>query len=135
MVTRFEAIATTTAGREVVGADDKRYSAMLGQDWPVLEGLLHDDLVYAHSNGDRDSKQSYLEKVTAGRPVYVGIDMKERFVAAWDEVALLHGRVGIHVEVRGDKKSVDILYQSVWVRGANSWQMLGWSSTKTNLGA
>lgn len=133
-MSRFEAIATTTAGREVIDADDKRYAAMVSQDWPLLRGLLHDDLVYTHSNGDRDSKESYLEKVTTGRPVYLGVDMKERFVAAWDRVALLHGRAGIHCVARGNKLLIDLLYQSVWVRSENSWQMLGWSSTKTNLG-
>lgn len=134
-MTKFEAIASTQAGREVIEADDRRYSAMVRQDWPLLRSLLHDDLVYTHSVGSRDTKESYLANVTENRPIYLDVEIKERFVAGSGDMMTLHGRAVIHVESRGQKMAIDLLYQTVWVRDDGSWQMIGWSSTKTKLDA
>jgi hypothetical protein len=130
MSSRFEASPNTTVGQEVVDADDQRYAAMIGLDWPGLEATLHEELVYTHSSGDRDSKKSYLASVTAGRPVYHDVDIRERFVVEWGDVALLHGRVRIYIESRGSSNWYDILYQGGWVKEDGRWQMIAWSSTK-----
>ena len=41
--------------------DRERVAALLAKDTPALNRLLDDELVYVHSTGVADSKQSYLE--------------------------------------------------------------------------
>ena len=46
--------------------EDERYQAMLDKDAPTLERLLHPDLVYMHSSGVADSKESYINGLLSG---------------------------------------------------------------------
>jgi hypothetical protein len=53
--------------------EDERYQAMLDGDVETLDRLLSPRLSYTHSNGDRDSKESYLRKVRDRYFVYRSI--------------------------------------------------------------
>ena len=57
--------------RTVIKAlEDQRYKAMIEADAGMLNKLLADSLVYTHSFGGSDSKESYLEGIRAKKWQY-----------------------------------------------------------------
>ena len=48
---------------DVVKAEDARYAAQMANDFPAMEKLIADDLVYIHSSSVVDTKQTYIESM------------------------------------------------------------------------
>ena len=51
--------------QEILSLEDRRYEAVLRSDFDAFAELCHEDLVYAHSNGERDDLRA--TSTSAGR--------------------------------------------------------------------
>src|ERR1700754_2919767 len=67
---RHDRTVTDDDARAVLAAEDRRYRAMLDADLDALDELCAEELSYAHSNGARDTKAEYVEKIRSGYYVY-----------------------------------------------------------------
>ena len=46
--------------KEILEQEDRRFAAMVGEDFGSLEAMVHDELIYTHSSGVVDTKASWL---------------------------------------------------------------------------
>ena len=115
--------------RAVLAAEDRRYRAMLDAELTVLDELCANDLSYAHSSGDRDSKGQYLEKVRSGYYVYRRIDHPVERVEVVGDTAIVVGRMTADLEVQGTPKRIDNLALAVWTRASGAWRLLAYAPT------
>ena len=115
---------------EVIAADDRRFQAMLKQDWAGLDAALADDLVYVHSTARVESKSEHVGNLKAGKPNYRGAAPRERKVRVRGEVAIVNGISDMHVENAGKEQRFTIRYLAVYAKNAGRWQMTAWQSTK-----
>ena len=115
---------------EVLAADDRRFQAMMKQDWPTLNAALADDLVYVHSTARVESKGEHVANLKAGKPHYRGASPRERKVRLRGDVGIVNGVSEMHVENAGKEQRFTIRYLAVYARGAGGWQMTAWQSTK-----
>ncbi len=117
------------AVREVLAAEDRRYRAMTDADLAVLDELCADELSYAHSNGARDTKAEYLEKVRSGYYVYETVDHPVERVEVLGDCAMVVGRMRSDLRVQGTPKTIDNLALAVWTRAADGWRLLAYAPT------
>ena len=115
---------------EVIAADDRRFQAMVKQDWGALDASLADDLVYVHSTARVESKGEHVGNLKAGKPNYRGASPRERKVRLRGDVAIVNGVSDMHVENGGKEQRFTIRYLAVYAKTANRWQMTAWQSTK-----
>jgi len=115
---------------EVIAADDRRFQAMMKQDWPGLEASLADDLVYVHSSARVESKSEHVGNLKSGKPYYRGASPRERKVRMKGDVGIVNGISDMHVENAGKENRFTIRYLAVYAKIANRWQMTAWQSTK-----
>jgi ketosteroid isomerase-like protein len=115
---------------EVIAADDRRFQAMVKQDWGALDASLADDLVYVHSTARVESKGEHVGNLKAGKPNYRGASPRERKVRLRGDVAMINGVSDMHVENGGKEQRFTIRYLAVYAKVANRWQMTAWQSTK-----
>jgi len=115
---------------EVIAADDRRFQAMMKQDWPGLEASLADDLVYVHSSARVESKSEHVGNLKAGKPYYRGAAPRERKVRMKGDVGIVNGISDMHVENAGKENRFTIRYLAVYAKVAGRWQMTAWQSTK-----
>ena len=115
---------------EVIAADDRRFQAMVKQDWGALNASLADDLVYVHSTARVESKSEHVGNLQAGKPNYRGASPRERKVRLRGDVAIVNGVSDMHVENAGKEQRFTIRYLAVYALGAGGWQMTAWQSTK-----
>jgi len=116
--------------QEVIAADDRRFQAMIKQDWAALDASLADDLVYVHSSARVESKKEHIGNLQAGKPNYRGASPRERKVRMKGDVGIVNGVSDMHVENAGKEQRFTIRYLAVYARGAGGWQMTAWQSTK-----
>ena len=115
---------------EVLAADDRRFQAMVKQDWGALEAALADDLVYVHSTARVESKGEHVGNLKSGKPNYRGASPRERTVRVRGEIAIINGVSDMHVENGGKEQRFTIRYLAVYAQIAGRCQMTAWQSTK-----
>lgn len=112
-------------------ADDARIAATKAGNEEKLRAIFSDDLHYAHSTGDVDSKTSLISKVTSGKTKYVVMEYEKReFTLPAPEIALMTGR--IHMRAVSGENTTDTLFSflGAWRLENGEWHFLAWQSCK-----
>ena len=115
--------------KEILALGDRRYQAMTSRNWPALEALLHDDLVYTHSSGVADTRASWLATMKSGKTNYKSAQCAERKVRLLGDVALVTGRASFEVEVNGQARSLKLVFLEAWAKTPQGWKFIAWQST------
>ena len=102
---------------------------MLAGDSAALEQLLDEDLLYTHSDGARDSRDTYLEKVRQGHFVYHAIDHPVEKVIVSGDCAVVVGRMHASVSVAGGRRDINNASLAIYRRVATGWRLLAYQPT------
>ena len=108
----------------VLSLEDRRRQALLATDLSALNGLLAEDLLYVHSTGVCDDKDSYLGKLSSGTLKYLELNFRDLHVQVLQQAAVVSGRMSAVVSKEGQRKSVASLFMTVWSYGADgTWRL------------
>lgn len=118
--------------REVLlrSAEQSRFKAQVDVDQRILGLVLDDDLEYTHSNGDLDSKQSFIDSLASGRRDYVATTFEIQSVRILGDVAIIRGTAKVTVADLGKSLNLDLGYTNVWLWKEGRWQMTAWRSAR-----
>ena len=123
---------TDTELAEVRDLEDERIAAMCAQDAATLERLLSDSMVYVHSSGLVDTKDSFLGHVHNGPIQYKTFERRDMEAhAAGEGTVLFRGEAAVTVEFDGNPLDLDFRYLAVWVKHGGGWRFEAWQSTST----
>jgi hypothetical protein len=81
--------------------EERRRQALLAGDVLALQDLLADGLVYVHSTGVCDRKDSYLNKLSGGSLKYLALNFSDLQVQSLPQVAVVTGRMAAVVSKDG----------------------------------
>ena len=110
--------------------EDQRYAAMVASDLDALDRLLSDRLVYAHSNAERDSKASYLDRVRNGTFVYESIQHPEEKIILADGAAVVLGTMIAKAYWSGELKTLRNGACAVWAKEEDGqWRLVAYQPT------
>jgi hypothetical protein len=115
--------------QEITKLEDARYAAMIKGDVEALDALLADELIYAHSFGDRDTKESYLAKVRSGNITYGDIAHPVESVVVLDNVVIVAGGMSTIATVGGEKRRLNNSCLAVWRKKAGRWGLVAYQPT------
>lgn len=125
------AVATTDAIKKaVISAEKKRFDAQVSKNYAILEQTLSNDLVYTHSNGNTDSKQSFIQSIRDGKSKYDAINVEEQKVRIYGNTAIINGVCMIKAMNNGQTINTHLKYTDVYIRTGNQWQLVTWQSIK-----
>jgi ketosteroid isomerase-like protein len=119
----------TAACAEIQEMERLRFEAMEAADVEQLTAMFHDQLVYSHSNGSRDSRDLYIAKIKEGRLKYRGISHPVEKIVLVGNTALVAGRMTATAWVNGKAKWLDNNSLAVWVREDGGWKFLAYQPT------
>jgi len=116
---------------EVLALERKRADAMVREDVETLATLLADDLSYTHSDGRRDTKESFLGLVAAPAIRYLGVDYSNQEVVDCGDAVVVRGTARIRL-LREPGEALDylVLFLDIWARRDGRWQTVGWQATR-----
>lgn len=120
---------TDTTQADIWALEEARRMAMVNNDVAALDPLVSDVLVYTHSSGGRDSKQSWLSKIASGAMRYDTVAFTEPTITVIDGTALITARMNAAVQRAGQPGSVSSLYLAVWVQQPAGWQLVAVQAT------
>lgn len=115
-----------------------RRAALLAGDAEALALLLSGQLVYVHSTAVRDTRASYLAKLSGGVLRYLRLDFTELVVQLHAGAALVTGRMSATVLKDGQEKQVSSLFLTVWCpepgpAGEEVWRLCAHQGTPAPL--
>jgi hypothetical protein len=116
-------------------ADDERVAAIMAADPARLNAIFSDALRYTHSNGDFDTKSTYIGKLVSGATKYTTYRYTERtFTPVAPNIAVVNARVRIigHSEATPDL-NLFLSALMVYRLEDGKWRFLAWQSAKLPL--
>jgi hypothetical protein len=111
-------------------AEIRRFEANVNADARALGELLDDGLEYVHSNGELDSKKSFIDSLTSGRRDYASTAADIETIRILGDVAIIRGRARVTVIDAGTSRELHIGYTDVWLWKDDRWQMTAWRSAR-----
>jgi hypothetical protein len=120
----------TITVEEALQAEEARFKAQMGGDAAAMKKLFGDDLVYIHSSTVVDTKQSFIESITSGNVKYRSMNRGEPQVRTYGGVAIVSGSAKFEVTVKGENRTLDLLYHAVWAKRLAGTQFISWQATK-----
>jgi ketosteroid isomerase-like protein len=124
-----------TTAQTIEQLERQRFDAQVSKDFPTLEKIFADDLIYTHSNGHQDSKTSYIESIRTGQSRYDKVDIEDLTVRAYndDRTAVVNGLIQIDLGPGADGQPAHtrIKYVVVYIKkDENGWQLVLWHAQK-----
>ncbi len=115
---------------EALKAEEARFKAQMAGDATAMNKLFGDDLVYIHSSTVVDTKKSFIESITSGNVKYRSMHQGESKVRTYGSVAIVTGSAKFEVTVKGENRTLDLLYHAVWAKRLAGAQFVSWQATK-----
>lgn len=120
----------TITVEEALAAEDARFKAQMSGDVAAMQRLFGDDLVYIHSSTVQDTKASFIESIRSGTVKYRKMTRGEVKVRTYGCVAIVSGRSDFEVTVKGEDRTMKLLFHAVWAKRAAGAQFISWQATK-----
>jgi len=117
-------------GEMIIELDRKRMTAMGQKDIAALKSMLCKGLVYTHSSGRQDTKQSLIEGMESGTTVYTSMVPSDVKAQDLGNAVVLTGVASIGVNARGKPNSFRVRFTDVYENQNGTWRMVTWQSTK-----
>jgi Domain of unknown function (DUF4440) len=114
----------------IIDLDKKRMTAMAQKDVASLKNMLCKGLVYTHSTGRQDTKQSLIDGMESGTTVYTSMVPSDVKAQDFGNVVVLTGVAAISVNSRGNPNSFRVRFTDVYENQNGTWRMVTWQSTK-----
>ena len=114
----------------IIELDKKRMTATAQKDIAALKTMLCKGLVYTHSSGRQDTKESLIEGIESGTTVYTSIVPSEVKAQDLGNAVVLTGVAAISVNSRGKPNSFRVRFTDVYENQNGTWRMIAWQSTK-----
>jgi ketosteroid isomerase-like protein len=115
---------------EIKALEARRYAAMKAGDVAALRALLSERLVYSHSDATQDTRDSYLQTLSAGSLRYHDIRFETTTVLpAGPAAAVALGTMGADIHRNGAEKTIGAMTCAVWAREPGGWRLLAYQPT------
>ncbi|TKC89594.1 nuclear transport factor 2 family protein [Trinickia terrae] len=108
-----------------------RFRAMVDGNGQILEELLSENVSFVHTNGKRETKQQFIDAITAGRRRYRQIEIQSQdIVLIGRETCVVTGRVLIEMEANNGALLFPIAYTSIQTQQDGQWRLVAWQATR-----
>jgi uncharacterized protein DUF4440 len=116
---------------EALRAEDARYTAQIANDFPAMERMFGEDLVYIRSvDGAVADKRAYIESMRSGTVKYRAMRRSDVRVRTYGCLATITGYFELGATVRGADLSEQVRFHSLWAKRGEEMQFVSWQSTR-----
>jgi uncharacterized protein (TIGR02246 family) len=115
--------------RQVLAADDRRTEALRRGDAAPLRQIYADDYTLVTPAGVIHGKSDQIEDLASGRLRYEGIDVTERTVRVYGDVAVVLSREKTNILRAGQQVGGDLRVTRVYKKFGPEWRVIATHSS------
>jgi ketosteroid isomerase-like protein len=104
--------------------------AVAAKDYGALDGMLADTLIYAHSTGNVETKNQYLDQMKAGTQKYDSIVHEKLTVAPYGDAAVAHSVVRMKGTNNQGPFDNRLMMMHVWAKSGGKWRLVAHQTTR-----
>jgi len=112
---------------EIAALEGLRWQLRIARETDALDSLLHSDLVYIHSTGHIDTKESFLNGCREGLVEYHDVNYVIMNQVIHGDTVIVSARMKASLTAGGILREVDNEMTSVWLReespSGRHWQL------------
>jgi uncharacterized protein (TIGR02246 family) len=112
------------AQRQVVATDERRADALRRNDGAPLRQIYADDYTLVTPAGVVRSKVDQINELASGRVHYEKLEVKERTVRVYGDVAILLSRENDSILQAGQQVGGDIRFTRVYKKFETEWRVI-----------
>lgn len=113
----------------ILDLETKRLQGLVDGDPRALEAHLDNGLVYIHTNGICDTKQSLIKSIADGVRKYTRLSPRRSDVRRFGDVFIITGEMDIAYIARGAANDAVIMFTAVWHADAQTARLISWQSS------
>ena len=111
-----------------------RFRAMVDGDVPMLDQLLSESVSFVHTNGKRETKQQFIDAISAGHRRYRQIEVQSQdVVPVGRETCVVTGRALLEMEANSGALLFPIAYTAIQAQEDGRWRLVAWQATRCAL--
>ncbi|MGN6652207.1 nuclear transport factor 2 family protein [Trinickia sp.] len=111
-----------------------RFRAMVDGDVPLLNQLLSECVSFVHTNGKRETKQQFIDAISAGHRRYRQIEVQSQdVVPVGRDACIVTGRALLEMEANNGALLFPIAYTAIQAQEEGHWRLVAWQATRCAL--
>lgn len=114
----------TVAEQEVLATDDRRTEALRRGDTAPLREIYLDDYTLVTPAGIVRSKAEQIGELESGELRYRSIEVLERTVRVYGDVAVVISRDKYHILLRGQEPGGDLRFTRIYKKFGDAWRLI-----------
>lgn len=115
---------------EIRKAEKGWAAAVTALDYAALDRILDDQLIYAHSTGNIESKKEYLGRLRSGAQKYETIEHQSTTVRIYGDSAVAHSKARMAGKSSGNPFDDRLMIMHFWVKQGGAWRLVAHQTTK-----
>ena len=115
----------------ICALEHDRFRAMVEGDVSLLNQLLSDNVSFVHTNGKRETKQQFIDAISAGHRRYRQIEVQSQEVlTVGKETCVVSGRALFELEANNGALLFPIAYTAIQAKEDGRWRLIVWHATR-----
>lgn len=119
----------TDNAKLVIDLDRQRMTALKQMEIDKVKEFLSDELIWTHTSGRVDTKESQIASMESGEIVYSRYDPSDVKAQDYGDFVVLTGKADIHVNFRETLYLLDVRFTDGWHKKEGKWQLVFWHAT------
>lgn len=115
---------------DVEKAEKAWSAAVTGRNFAALDKIYANELLYAHSTGNVENKQQYMDRLKSGKQRYEKVDFEKIKVLPHGDTAVVHGILRMAGTSNGEPFNHHIMLMHVWVKKGSEWKLVAHQTTR-----
>lgn len=124
------AVSAASPEDAVKQAEKDWAAAIVKKDAAMLQKVLAPDLVYKHSTGVIDTKESYIGGIQSGKMNYARMDTEEMTVKLYGNTAVVWSVAKVQALSGGAMSDFRLSMLHVYVKNKGNWQLAAHQSNR-----
>lgn len=118
----------------IIDLSKKKFAYMQPDSLSKLKSVLDDRMVYIHSSGMIEDKQSMVDNIAAGKWMIKKVDIKKPVVRVFkSSMAILTAEGKFYLKSTGNTDlTMDLYYTEVWAKYKEGWKLISRHASKLN---
>ncbi|HYZ86656.1 MAG TPA: nuclear transport factor 2 family protein [Bryobacteraceae bacterium] len=115
---------------DVEKAEKAWIAAVIARDYQALDKIYDPGLIYAHSTGNVENKQQYMERLKGGAQKYDTITVESMKTLPHGNTVVTHSIARMTGTSNGAPFDNRVMMMHVWVKQGSNWKLLAHQTTR-----
>lgn len=125
------AVSVLAGTEDEIRAAEKAWGAAVkNRDLAALDKIFTPELIYAHSTGNIETKQKYMDRLKSGKQRYDTLVHEQTKVVAYGDAVVAHSLVRVTGRNDAGPFNDHVMMIHFWVKQNGSWRLAAHQTTK-----